>query len=76
MEIPGYGDLCVTRESGMPGSGEGLQGALDGYAKFLRHRDLAPARQRLCLARRRTSSGSCCWSWDRAGTGWGWRARP
>jgi len=27
-------------KSGMPGSGEGLQGALDGYAKFLRHRVL------------------------------------
>jgi len=27
----------------MPGSGEGFQGALDGYAKFLRHRDSASA---------------------------------
>ena len=36
----------------MPGSGKRFQGALDGYAKFLRHRDSAPARQRPRLARR------------------------
>jgi len=43
MEIPGYGDLCVTRESDMPGSGKRFQGAFDGYAKFLRDGDLASA---------------------------------
>jgi len=36
----------------MPGSGGRLRGILDGYAKFLRDSDSAPARQRPRPARR------------------------